>query len=322
MIWLERDQADSWKRAFLRLAWMALGLIIPLVVVGIYFASRGLWDRLLWVFEIGFRYTRSSGMFPWLPPPFGFPLFWMSVNNVALLLFGLMGTYRSARRAFPLRNVENLSSLMLVLWLVISFMEAGLRRGGWEHYAILVVPPLALMGAFEVSAAYERWKSIRSERKAVVGMVAMSALVVLNFAVMNYNFYSHFIAYKLGAISREKFIHGYTGTSGTGPDALNAEIIGSYLQDHTTPDDLVYLGTNNVQSYYYADRKPPVEVLWPDYLYLAGSPEQIFNPRTKYIVLDRPEKIDHPQWLMDGLHQYYDLETVIGGQEIYRRRSP
>jgi hypothetical protein len=301
---------------------LSIGLFVPLAAVALYFISFGLWDRILLIFKIGFGYTSSSGMLAWLPPPFGFPIFWVGVNNTALLIFGLMGMYRWIRRAIPLRNMESLTNLMLVVWLIVSLMEAGLRHGGWEHYALLVVPPLALAGALEINAAYERWQQIGSRRQAAVGMAVMSALVILNFVIMNYNFFCHFVAYELGTISRQDFIDGYTGTSGTGPDALYAESIGQYLQDHTNPNDLIYVASTNVQIYYYADRIPPVDVLWPDYLFLAGPPEQIFNPRTKYIVLDTPKKIDHPQWLMDGLARSYDLETVIGGQQIYRRQAP
>ncbi|RPJ27661.1 MAG: hypothetical protein EHM33_07300 [Chloroflexi bacterium] len=320
--WLKRNQANVLRTAFFRLAWMSIGLLIPLAVIGAYFVSLGLWDRLLIIFKDGSGYMRGGGMLAWLPPPFGFPIFWMSVSNAALLIFGLLGTYRCARRAFPLQNKDNLTNFMLVLWLIISFAEAGLRRGGWEHYALLVVPPLALMAAFEITQAYERWKIKSSERQAILGMGVMIALVILNFGVMNYDFYSHNIAYKLGHISREDFIHGYEGTSGTGPAALNAEAIGNYLQAHTTPEDLIYLGTMSVQAYYYADREPPIDVIWPDTIFMTGPAERIFDPRTKYIVLDTPEKIDHPQWLMEGLSRYYYLETIIGDQEIYRRQSP
>jgi hypothetical protein len=55
---------------------------------------------------------------------------------------------------------------------------------------------------------------------------------------------------------------------------------------------------------------------------VTASANQILDPRTKYIVLDKPEKIEHPQWLMDGLNRYYYLEAVVGGHEMYRRQSP
>jgi hypothetical protein len=320
--WLEHSQTHAWRTAFLRLVWIAVGLLLPLAAVAAYFASLGLWDRFLLVFKIGFGYVRGGGMLSWLPPPFGFPIFWMGVSNAALLIFGLMGTYRCARRAVPLQNMENLTNLMLVLWLMISFTEAGLRYGGWEHYALLVVPPQALMAAFEITNAYERWKGKSSKKQAMVGASIMIALILLNFGIRDYDFYSHYVAYKLNRISRADFIHGYPGTTGTGPDALNSEVIGSYLQAHTTPDDFIYLGTESVQSYYYADREPPIDIIWPNFIFVTGPAERIFTPRTKYIVLDRPERIDRPQWLLDGLSRDYYLETLIGGHAIYRRQAP
>jgi hypothetical protein len=321
LAWLERNQAGALKTAILRGVWMLIGVLIPLAIVGAYFIRMGLWDRLLLLYRIGFWYMRGGGMFAWLPP-LGFPLFWMSVNNAALLIFGLLGTYRCARRVIPLRNMENLTDLMLVLWLIVSFAEAGLRRGGWEHYALLTVPPLGLMAAVEITTAYERWKRKTTERQASLGRSAMIALVLLIFGLLNYDFYSHYLAYKLGRISRTDFVHGYTGTSGSGPAALNAEIIGYYLKTHTTPDDLIYLATENVQSYYYADREPPIDMIWLDFLLVTGPGERIFDPRTKYIVVDTPERLERPQWFVDGLQRYYYLETIIGDQEIYRRRSP
>ena len=324
--WLNRSQTNALKTAFLRLVWMSIGLFIPLATVAAYFASLGLWDRLLLVFKIGLEYMQGGGMLGWLPPPFGFPIFWMGVNNAALLIFGLMGTFRCARRAIPLRNQENLTAFMLVLWLTISFAEAGLRRGGWHQYALLVVPPLALMAASEITTAYDRWKVKNSERQAILGMRIMIALVILNFGMMNYGFYSNYIVYKLGRSSYEDFIHGYTDTAtetaAIGAVALNAELMGNYLRANTTSDDLIYLATMSVQAYYYADREPPTEIIWPNFVFVTGSADQILDPRTKYIVLDKPERMEHPQWLMEGLKRYYYLEAIVGGHEIYRRQSP
>ena len=75
-----------------------------------------------------------------------------------------------------------------------------------------------------------------------------------------------------------------------------------------------------MQLYYYADRLPPIDILWPSYVSATGSPERIFNPRTKYIVVDDANIFSRPQWLINGLNQDYDLEIVIEKLEIYRRR--
>lgn len=73
-------------------------------------------------------------------------------------MFGLAGVYQCARYSFPLESAENLTNFMITLWFIVSFAEAGLRHGGLEHYALLVVPPLSLIGAYQISVAYEHWK--------------------------------------------------------------------------------------------------------------------------------------------------------------------
>ena len=74
-----------------------------------------------------------------------------------------------------------------------------------------------------------------------------------------------------------------------------------------------------MQLYYYADRLPPIDILWPPYVSATGPPERIFNQRTKYIVVDDIKIFSRPEWLLDGLEQNYQLETVINRMEIYRR---
>jgi hypothetical protein len=325
--WLERSQTNAVKTAILRLVWMSIGLFVPLIAVGAYFASLGLWDRFFLVLETGSRYITGSGYFPWLPRPFSFPILWMGISNAALLMFGLIGTYRCARRAFPVRKAENLTHFMLVLWLIISFAEAGIRFGGWPQYALLVVPPLSLMAAYEITMACERWKLKMPKKQAAAGMSMMIALVVLNFSVPGYAYYGNYILYKMDRITYEDFIYGYTGISTdmafTGAIALDAKLVGDYLQAHTTSEDLIYLWTESVQAYYYADRKPPVDVLWPDFVHVTGpiSAERILGPRTKYVVLNNPKKMGRPGWLASGVQHYYYLETIIGEHEIYRRRE-
>ncbi len=113
--WITRSEAAVWKTMFSRLIWMTIGLIIPLAVVAAYFASLGLWYRFTRVFVFGFTYINDPHLMGGsdLPRPFGFPLFWMSVNNICLLFFGLMGAYHLI--AFGInccnRNPDYLSTL-------------------------------------------------------------------------------------------------------------------------------------------------------------------------------------------------------------------
>jgi hypothetical protein len=295
-----------------RLMWMAIGLIIPLVMVAAYFASLGLWMRFMLVFEFGFNYFNDPQLMNgWiLPPPFGFPLVSMSINNAALLVFGLIGAYRLARRSIPVRNIENLTDLAMVLWLVVSFGLAGSRGGGFPYYVLPVVPPLALTASIEINTAYQRLKS-SSKPSANLVRSASLALVIGLFLWSNYSLYHDNAMYKLGRISYHDFLQN------VGEEEFASRQISNYVKAHTEPDDFIYLWGNRVEVYYYADRLPPVDILWPHYLAATGAPERIFDPKTKYIVLETLERMQRPQWLLDGLATHCDFETALEGREIY-----
>ncbi len=313
--WITRKEPGAWKTMLSRLLWIAIGLIIPLALVAGYFASLGLWQRFLLIFEFGLNYFTDSGLMnsSGLPRPFGFPLFWMSVNNIALLFFGLLGTYRLIRRSIPVRSMDNLMEITLVLWLIASFALVGLRGGGYPHYVLSAIPPLALMASFEIRMAYQRWK-ISSVKLASAGRSVFITLVIGLFLWSNYSTYHAYMMYKFARISHDGFLQDVF------PEEFDTQQISNYLKAHTDSNDLIYIWGNLVEAYYYADRLPPTDILWPAYIATTGSPERIFDPRTKYIVVDKPQRIDRPQWLLDGLAAHYDLEAIVNGQEIYRRR--
>jgi 4-amino-4-deoxy-L-arabinose transferase-like glycosyltransferase len=306
-VWLERNQIDSGRKLFSRLASMAIGLMLPLILVAGFFASMGLWQRLLLVFKLGFNYVNDTSLIVVFPKPFGFPLFMIAMNNMALLVFGLIGTYRLVRRALPLRTPENLTNITLALWLIFSLALTGFRGGGFPHYPLIAIPPLALITGIEISLSYHNWQITSSKKRAMLGAGIMSALIVINFFWRNYDLYRQFIPKRPGQATIYQLSIG------------QQEELFDYVASHTTPGDFIYVWSINLQLYYYADRLPPIDIVWPSYISATGPPERIFNPRTKYIVVDNAKIFSRPQWLLDGLEKDYRLETVINGMEIYRR---
>jgi hypothetical protein len=315
--WLERKQPGNGKKIFLRTISIILGFMIPLVLVGGYFASMGLWNRVVLVFTLGFNYFNDKALLPGgmvFPKPFGFPLFMIAMNNIALLVFGSIGTYRLIRCAFPMRNSQDLTQFTLVLWIIISFGLAGLRGSGFAHYVLVVVPPLSLMAGFEISTTYQRWQTTAPGKRALFGAGVMMILVVINFFWRNYDLYHRYIQYSLGQASQKDEYFTYA------QDQVEVLAVIDYLKLHSTSEDYIYVWSTNLQAYYYADRLPPMEILWPEYVSATGAPQRIFNPLTKYIIVD-PVKI-RPQWLTDGLEMKYVLEAIVEEQEIYRRKEP
>jgi len=307
--WLEKGDPGNRKTLLFRLGSMAIGLTLPLALVGGYYAAIGLWQRLMLGFTLGFNYVSDSSMLVIFPKPFGFPLFMVAMNNIALLVFGLFGTYRLIRRAFPLRTLENLMDFTLALWLIISFALAGFRGGGFPHYPLITIPPLALLGAVEISLNYQHWRIKSSDKQAMFGAFIMIALIVLNFLWRNYDLYRLYLPNLLD--QKESFQ----------AQQVQQQAVFDYIRSHTTPDDFIYVWSINLQLYYYADRLPPIDMVGASYASTRGHPERIFIPRTKYIIVDDAKIFSRPQWLLDGLKQNYHLETVINQMEIYRRTT-
>lgn len=317
LAWTKHHEAGAWKTMLLQLFAMGLGVLLPLVLVAGYFASLGLWDRFMLIFEFGGKYFNDPQLMGGssFPRPFGFPLFWISLNNIALLVFGLFGTYRLVRRAFPLANANRLTDFALATWFIASLALAGARGGGFAHYVLPVIPPLALMAAIEISTAYESWKTTAVNKNfATLGAGFFVSLIVVNFVWGNYGIYSQYAAYRLDRIPYDNFLRKVSEGS------YASQSVAKYIKAHTTQDDRIYIWSIHVDAYYYADRLPPVDILWPSYISATGSPTRIFDQRTKYIILDEPERMPRPQWLLDGLAANYSLETIINGREIYRRQ--
>ncbi len=95
--------------------------------------------------------------------------------------------------------------------------------------------------------------------------------------------------------------------------------IAAYIRDNTTPDDFIYAWSDNVQIYYLADRRAPIEFIWPINAEAADSYKFIFLPQTKYIIVGESILAVKPEWLNEGLEISYTLEKVIEEHNIYRR---
>jgi hypothetical protein len=70
-----------------------------------------------------------------------------------------------------------------------------------------------------------------------------------------------------------------------------------------------------------ADRRCPIDIIWPLYAQATGPYQRIFGPQTKYIIVSQINSLPRPAWFIAELNDKYRLETVIAGQEIYRRAN-
>ncbi|MBI1880614.1 MAG: hypothetical protein HYR94_20750 [Chloroflexi bacterium] len=314
-LWSNRTQMNVWRTTAIRCIWIGVGFGVTLLLVLSYFTSLGLLSRFLSVFTFGQGYTAVS--VGGAQYALYYPILGLAYNNVALLIFCLAGlmmivinkTYRAT------------TLLPVALWLMLSFIEAGgLVRVFRFYYYLLTVPPLALLAAWFLLRIYHDLQQVRLSRRWLAPL-AFAGLLTLTLAisiVQNFNFYAHYIRYRVGQETYREFLQS---GSPFGPQLLQLQELAGYIQQRTSPTDRIYYWSEDVQLYYLADRRYPIDVIWTLYVNATGPRERIFAPTTKYVIVDTSRPDRDWTWLYPELTRHYRLETIIYQQEIYHRLS-
>jgi 4-amino-4-deoxy-L-arabinose transferase-like glycosyltransferase len=312
--WQKRSTAGAWSVTLLRGGWIGLGFAIGLAIVVAYFGLSGLWPRLLLIFTLGQGYTDTSTV-GW-PYALFYPLVGLAYNNVALLIFSLVGLIIILTN----KTQRTPALLYVAVWYILSFIEAGsLVRVFRFYYYLLIVPPLALLAAWFLLKVYRDARRTVRPLKPWQAPLVLSVLLTITLAIsvaQNFNFYAHYFRYKLGQETHQEFL---LKGSPFGLQLVQLQELAGYLRERTQPSDQLYYWSEDVQLYYLADRRCPIDMIWSYYVAATGPRERIFAPATKYVIVDtsRPEPDWH--WLYPELSKNYNLETVMYGQEIYRR---
>lgn len=320
--WLARSKRAVWRETVVRGLWVAGGAVIGLLPVVIYFALVGLLPRFLAVFTLGRGYVSfRTAAAPGPEYMFLFPFVGLSENNVALVIFSIASSAMAVVNLLRGRYKQNrqcLTEFYVVAWYAISFLEAGVTRIHFSHYYLLVLPPLVLLAAWFLLRLYRVGKNrSRATRFAVFAFLTLSLVSVLFFSVvLNYNYYYRYLEYKFGPGTWHDFV--LKGTSG-GRGLMRVQELADYVAARTSPSDYIYYWSGYTQIYYLADRRCPIEVVWPMYVESLGPYQRIFSPRTKYVILGESNNVPRADWLYEELEGKYVLETVIDEQEVYRR---
>jgi hypothetical protein len=96
--------------------------------------------------------------------------------------------------------------------------------------------------------------------------------------------------------------------------------LAEFVAAQTEPDDSVYYWSEDVQLYYLANRRSPIDMIWPIDIAASGPPQRVFTPQTQLIIIDRREPAPAPpDWFMAELAANYLLEAEFDEQVVYRR---
>jgi len=199
------------------------------------------------------------------------------------------------------------AGLMIRFWAIGAI--AGIAMGGdwWTHYLIQIAPPLALWLAWEMErivtalASWRRW----------LFLAISCGLLLLPYAII-----------VDGPDGMLRQLYGHPGYPAQAQ-------VARYIQEHTNPDDTIYVAFDQAAIYYLADRKPAYRHLYDQEL------QALPNSYADIIAIIRSD--NRPVYIVSTLHpgpfpddsrafwrevgQYYDIETTIDGVPIYRAKD-
>ncbi len=315
-----RSKGDSWQWLWRCSGATALGFLTGLLPVLLYFVSEGLWERLLLVFTLGQSYGAANSLNPevasgavrWLLYPL-LPLYGLGINNAFLLIFSLAAALliliNKALRRSPL--------LWLLIWYLLSFVEAGINLELFAHYYLLIVPSLAVLAAWFIRKLY---RDLLAANKGFWATAVLSTLLVIALGISaweNSMYWWHYLRYKTGSASLEDFVE--SGWPGFGARLTRVSDLANFVATETEPDENVYYWSEDVQLYYLAERRPPIDMIWPIDIAATGPPQRVFARQTSLIVVDERREPTPPDWFLAQLAANYVLEAEFDEQLIYRR---
>lgn len=202
----------------------------------------------------------------------------------------------------------------LLFWFAATIFGALLSGRPYPHYLIQVVPPLIIILASLV------FTNRHSDRILLVGTVATFALIIHHFRFYTYAtfpYYRNFYGYALGS----KSLTDYHQTFGS--HVTEAYQLASYIQDHSSPDDKIFIWGDSPYVYPLANRLPVGRFTTAYHILdFNGYSDTITQLEINlppliiyYPMANRPfPKLD------DFIFRFYSLQNRIGEALIYQLR--
>jgi len=228
---------SQWRRLATRLAWLALGGLLPLVLTGLMLVLRGEFGRFwLWTFQYA---GAHGGVFPW-----GNGIQWM-FDSLGLQFAAAPGLWSATILGLVLLFCDR--SLQRWRYFIVSFSAFSFLAvcpGGYfrGHYFIQLLPAAGLLAA----AAFHVVSGFLARRAFSVPMV----LPFLVFAVAGVSVLIQWndIYFRLTPVQASRAIYGTSPF----PEAVE---IGRYLASHTAPDARIAVIGSEPEIYFYSRRR-------------------------------------------------------------------
>jgi 4-amino-4-deoxy-L-arabinose transferase-like glycosyltransferase len=321
----QHDNRWDLKKTLQRSVWIGVGFLIPIAIVAVFFTGAGLLPRLLLVFNLGTNYVNQLSSSRNLLFVLFIPFLLLLINNGILLLLSLGGALhiiKKSNRSFYNNQRFTVIGYGILFWFLLSIIIAGITRTMFPHYSIIIIPSLSILAAWELVQIKNRILEVNTFTNinftSLVYPTLISTALILS-VYSNYRYYYHFVMYSIGRETYDDFLIQDNSPENSTP--LKMKKISNYIQDNSDSEDFIYSWSDNAQIYYLANRRAPIDIIWPSYAEATGSYKRIFSPQTKIIIVGESILAPKPDWFWDELSRAYKLDTTIGDQKIYLRNN-
>jgi hypothetical protein len=300
---------------------LIIGFIVVIAALACYYEWLGnLHDAYLWAWAFAIRYVEAETTLPYVLKRLG------TVHLAVMLSWGLLcyfGIWQVIEilRSFRRKSAVPPEQVLLILWLVLSYLGIFI---GWRfpgHYHLAVLPSLSILAgqAFSRFVAEQqrspqpRWRWIRA------GIIGAAALPAIGFLV---------------------------GAFVVRTQTLDFLPVVQKIVNETKPNDRIFVWGSSPQLYSFSDRRMATRFVSCSHLVgaYASRPHEVRDKGQSVIpeswkmfqadweahppVLIIDMSTADPFWSTHPMTRYpvlraflgeYRVETVIDGKTIYRR---
>lgn len=314
-------RSHSFGRVLAAGSGVVIGFIAVIAALAWYYAVQGnLRDAYLWAWAFAIRYVESETTIPYVLERL------VTVHLAVILLSGVLWYFGIRQvvetlRFFSRRKAAPTGQVLLIFWLVLSYLAIFV---GWRfpgHYHMAVLPPLSILAgeAFSRFAAEQRRFPQRRWRWIRTGIIAAAALPAIVFLIVAF-------------VGRTQM--------------LNFLPTVQLIVKETSPNDRIFVWGSRPQLYSFSGRRMATRFVSCTHLVgaYASRPRQVrdkgesvipeswamfqadWKAHPPVLIIDLstvdPFFSAHPMTRYPVLRAYlpgYRVEGVINGETIYRR---
>lgn len=307
---VDRARNGQWGRLGRELLAMAAGFAAVSAVVVAYFATQDALPQF-WsaAFAYNFAYTAGS-LASMLENTTDLMKYLVVTGLLPLALIGYgVAVWGLLSRAEFYREQQEILSVCL-LWLPVEFLMSNLSGRAYMHYAMSLLPVLAVFAGLAFWAISQRWRPRRLRDGVIVA--AAIALLALT-ATVRYYFSRDYITY-----------------------ARAGERVATFIRDSTTPTDTVLLWGAESGINFFAQRSSSSRFVYQLPLYHPGYTNEalilefldaILQARPAMIIdtgnsttpmFDFPIDTSAIQERIAAIRSMYDAGSPLAGGTLYR----